>query len=118
MDGRTVGGRGGMHANSVGEVRIPVPELPHVVQPPRKHLTEHCVKASRLLMKRPYSNVRLHHVVQPPRKHLPKNIRQSMARRFNIVEIESRETQGWGTAEAEDAQGTPTQSHISPTILV
>ena len=25
---------------------------------------------------------------------------------------------GWGTARAEDAQGTPTQSHISPSILV
>ena len=25
---------------------------------------------------------------------------------------------GGGTARAEDAQGTPTQSHISPSILV
>ena len=25
---------------------------------------------------------------------------------------------GWGAARAEDAQGTPTQGHVSPSILV
>jgi len=28
------------------------------------------------------------------------------------------ELSGWGAARAEDAQGAPTQSHISPSILV
>jgi len=31
--------------------------------------------------------------------------------------VESQET-GRGTTRAEDAQGTPTQSHISPSVLV
>ena len=32
--------------------------------------------------------------------------------------IHSRDLSGRGTARADDAQGTPTQSHISPSILV
>ena len=32
--------------------------------------------------------------------------------------VDSTDFSGRGTARAEDAQGTPTQSHISPSILV
>jgi len=35
-----------------------------------------------------------------------------------LVSIRDRHRAGRGTTRAEDAQGTPTQSHISPSILV
>ena len=36
---------------------------------------------------------------------------------FSFIGMSSRDLSGRGAARAEDAQGTPTQSHKSPSIL-
>ena len=49
------------------------------------------------------------------------NIRQSRPDSglgFQVKVLNTRDLSGRGAARAEDAQGTPTQSHISPSILV
>ena len=42
----------------------------------------------------------------------------SLARSLNKTLIDSQDLSGRGAARAEEAQETPTQSHVSPSILV